>query len=388
MSECLECPVCQEKNSEVFLERDQVPANQNLVIASFSKALNISKGKLSLHKCRFCGFVFNGAFDPSLLQYGEFYDNTQDQSPLFQRHLAALVAELIEKKGFQNHQIIEIGCGKGRFLESLITHPLSKNRGIGFDPTYLGNLDLYEGRLKFEKRFYNETCSQVKTDVIICRHVIEHIPNPVQFLKIIKNALLKSPDARLFFETPCLNWILENNVIWDFFYEHCSYFTSESLSFAFEQAGFQVEQVRHVFGSQYLWLEASLGSRRKRPSPANEFLGSINRYLAAESELKRNWEEKIQKLLKLGKIAIWGAGAKGVTFANLFDPNREFFECVVDINPRKQNHFLPGTGHRIIGVEKLKEYRIANAILMNPNYLQENQKLLKEYSSSIHLVCL
>jgi len=45
-----------------------------------------------------------------------------------------------------------------------------------------------------------------------------------------------------------------------FFYEHCSYFSSDSLIAAFEISGFHIERVQHAFGGQYLWLEASVSN--------------------------------------------------------------------------------------------------------------------------------
>src|SRR5437764_687990 len=65
-------------------------------------------------------------------------------------------------------------------------------------------------------------------------------------------------DGRVYFETPDVTWILRNQVIWDFFYEHCSLFAPGSLSTAFAAAGFRVSAVRRVFCDQYLWIEASV----------------------------------------------------------------------------------------------------------------------------------
>src|SRR5205085_12185192 len=88
--------------------------------------------------------------------------------------------------------------------------------------------------------------------------VIEHVPSPVELVRDIRRALVNSPRAKVFLETPCVEWILRNRVIWDFFYEHCSYFTAASLATAVEMAGFKVESVEHIFNGQYLWLEASV----------------------------------------------------------------------------------------------------------------------------------
>jgi hypothetical protein len=70
--------------------------------------------------------------------------------------------------------------------------------------------------------------------------------------------------------------------------------------------------------------------------------------------------------------------SKGVTFANLIDPIRELIECVVDLNPNKQGHFVPLTAHPIVDYRTLRDREVATAILMNPNYEQENRALIAE----------
>jgi len=79
-----------------------------------------------------------------------------------------------------------------------------------------------------------------------------------------------------------------------------------------------------------------------------------------------------------GGIALWGAGAKGVTFANLVDSEGSWINCIIDINPKKQGKYVPGTGHPIVSYKEIRNYDIRNIILMNPNYRQEILKLLAD----------
>ena len=53
----------------------------------------------------------------------------------------------------------------------------------------------------------------------------------------------------------------------------------------------------------------------------------------SQSEHSVLWLESIRRRGETGAIALWGAGAKGVTLANLVDPEQTLFECVVDVNP-------------------------------------------------------
>lgn len=381
------CPICGSRSLTEFLSRKQVPVHQNLVMADQESAVTISSGDLDLVFCDECGFIFNKAFELSKLSYGEHYDNTQACSPSFNKYLDDLVRYLILDRGVQNCRIVEVGCGKGLFLRKLVEAEGAGNVGYGFDPSYIGPIKDLGGRLTFERRYYNEECAEVPADVIICRHVIEHVPEPVGLLRTIRRALSRSPHARIFFETPCVEWILRNQVIWDFFYEHCSYFTAASLATAFEASGFEVTGVRHVFDGQYLWLEATLSDDKlevtKRP-------GSIpyqtHQFAVSESDLTEGWRARIRELTRGGRVALWGAGAKGVTFANLIDPKRRFITCVVDLNPQKWGCYIPGTGHPIVDYRELANNGVTVAVLMNPNYRDENLALLQEAKLGVRLI--
>jgi len=381
------CPVCGSRSITGFLRRERVPVHQNLVINDQEAAVEIARGDLDLVFCEECGFVFNRAFDLSKLSYREDYDNTQTCSPAFNEYVNDLVEYLVYERDIRDCRIVEVGCGKGTFLRKLVETEGAGNSGYGFDPSYVGpEVDL-EGRLRFEKRFYGPESADIPADMVVCRHVIEHVPEPVELLRTIRQALVDFPHARVFFETPDVTWILRNQVIWDFFYEHCSLFTPESLTTAFEVAGFAVESVRNVFGGQYLWLEAVVSNERPRLTKSSGSIPQLAKQFAvSERELKREWEARTRELAAKERVALWGAGAKGVTLANLIDAEREWIHCIVDLNPQKQGHYLPGTGHPIVGYQELENRSITVAILMNPNYHSENLDLLRESNIDTRLV--
>ncbi len=349
-------------------------------------AHDMARGDLNMAVCRECGFVFNAAFDLGRLSYGEAYDNNQACSATFREYLTGLVRHLTEEESVRNCRIVDVGCGGGDFLRRLVAAGAG-NTGAGFDPAYAGPDTDCDGRVRFERRYYGQECADVPADVVVCRHVIEHVPEPVELLRTVRQALAGSPHARVYFETPDVAWILRNRVLWDFFYEHCSLFTAQSLTTAFESAGFSVSKVDHIFGGQYLWLEADLGDDAPPVTrdPAN-LPALAHAFCACEKESIRNWDATLTALRQRGKIALWGAGAKGVTFANLVDPRRERIDCVVDLNPNKQGRYLPGTGHPIVEFHELPPRDVKSAILMNPNYLAENQTLLRDAGLAIDLI--
>jgi len=268
---------------------------------------------------------------------------------------------------------------------------------VGFDPSYVGPESDFSGRLRFVKQFFDGTRLAIEPDVVVCRHVIEHVEQPVTFLESIGAALQAAgaASARVFFETPCVEWILRNQVVWDFFYEHCSLFSGTSLAWTFRQAGFEVSRVKHVFGGQYLWLEADWSANGSRAAGSlaaaadpGALPGLADQFAAAEGAQLAAWTWETGRLRRAGRVALWGAGAKGVTFANLVDPDAQLIDCVVDLNPKKQGKFLPGTGHPLVAPSQLGDYGVSTALVLNSNYVDEIHHTLRALGSDVSVLDL
>ena len=381
----MNCPICDRPSDAPFLTRQQVCVHQNLVVDTAQAARALRAGTLALHACTECGFVFNAAFDPTLLQYGAAYDNTQTCSPTFQRHVEDRADHIVDARGVRNATIVEIGCGNGSFLSALVRRDPG-NQGVGFDPSYVGPDRAMDGRVRFERRFYDETCGGIDAGAIVCRHVIEHIPRPVDLLRTVRRTIRRDV-AQIFFETPCVEWILRNEIVWDFFYEHCSYFTPESLAQAFSRAGFHPTGVSHVFGGQYLWAEGRPAAERAL-SGRSRIADLARHYAEREAAIVNSLHERVAELSRRGPVAIWGAAAKGVTLANLIDPEATLLSCVVDINPNKQGKFLPGSAHPIVGPAEMATLGVRTALVTNPNYFEENSRIVRAAGLDLELVDL
>jgi hypothetical protein len=378
--------VCDATGAERFLFRASVPVHQNLLFDTAEAARAMKRGALDMRACRECGFVFNAAFDPKLVDYGPAYENSQDCSPAFNAHLDALVDRLVVGNGVRNGRVVEVGCGKGVFLKKLLEHPENHSDAVGFDPSYLGAERV--GRMRFVKNFYGPATA-VPADVVVCRHVIEHVPEPLELLRTVRAGVGESGQTRVYFETPCVEWILTNRVPWDFFYEHCSLFTAASLALALERAGFAVTDVRHVFGGQYLWAEGTSGgpaSGVRRHQDRAKVFPTPDPGLRTPDEWVARWESLLTAHSARGPVYVWGAGAKGVTFCNLADPDASRIAGVVDVNPAKQGKFLPGTGHAIVTPS-----HAANAVavlVLNPNYVAEVRASVRQLGSRAEVIDL
>jgi SAM-dependent methyltransferase len=359
-----------------------MPVSIGVQWASAEEARACGKGDLHLDFCPRCGFIWNRAFDPSRLEYSKRYDNSLDFSPVFQDYARRLAVRLIDTYGIREKEVVELGCGKGHFLTLLCEE--GRNRGIGFDPSYEGDRIQSPAaeRITYVADFYGEKYTRHRGDLICCRHVLEHIPDPVAFLSMVRRTIGDRNSAIVYFEVPNVRFILNQLSIWDIIYEHCNYFSSESLAAIFRRCGFQVLRLQETYGGQFLSLEARLSPDADNVNSTSESLsdlnGAVNRFSVQVQERSREWNSRLAAFERDGKrVAIWGGGAKSVSFLNMLKIDKTI-PYVVDINPHKQGRHLPGTGQRIVSPAFLKEFHPHSVVLMNPIYRGEVEAELKE----------
>lgn len=373
-----ECPICETPRAPTLLFRPSVPVHQHLLFETPVEARQARRGDLDLKACGSCQFVFNAAFDSQLLEYGALYDNSQESSPAFSAHIDTLVERLARRSEVRRGRVVEVGCGKGEFLRRLLAHDGVEGHGVGFDPAYEGPESLLGGRLRFERHFYE---TPIQSDAVVCRHVIEHVDDPLRLLRTM--AASENGKHVLFLETPCVEWILRRRVPWDFFYEHCSLFTAASLGFALQRAGFDDILVERVFGDQYLWAEGTTGARERDEPPGNA-LPSLTTF-DADVQVAR-LSALVQKLAERGPTFVWGAGAKGATFCDMVDRDGALLAGLVDLNPAKQGRFLVGTGHPIVSPDQAVGVGMMAAVVLNPMYIGEISELLRSLGSGASVV--
>lgn len=382
------CPVCECHTASRLDEPLAMPILMNRIYATSAEGKAAAIGPLEFIACPRCGFTWNLAFDPALIVYDEEYENDQTYSPAFRKHMQERARDVLASVPTEAPVVyLEVGCGQGRFIEEIVATAGGRLQSAeGFDPAWRGADAEGPAGSRIHRVYFNKhTASRLenKPNVVATRHTIEHVPDPVNFLTAIREALGSQSTARLWVETPCVQWILQNNAMQDFFYEHCSLFTAGSLAFALEKAGFASPRVRHVFGGQYLWAEA-IASRDVRPaeplSSNYEPLHKIRR------EFIERWAAEIAAAGKDGPVALWGAGAKGVSFAILADPEGRTIDHVIDVNPAKQGKYLPRSGLLVVPPEESAKRKTKTVFVMNPNYLEEIAATAREVGLNARLV--
>ncbi len=372
-SESAACPLCNSIADVAVLDSSAVPVFQNVLYPTFEEARSAATGRLAIRACPACGFVHNAAFDPDSALYDANYENNQSHSAVFTRHIQGSVAAVL-RAVTPGETVLEVGCGQGYFLSHLAQAAPAGTPLIGFDPAWRGGTPPAPG-VEIHARLFDRAAAESldrPIGAVVSRHVIEHVRDPLGFLNAIRAALPTQRPVDLFIETPCVQWILDNGVVQDFFYEHCSYFTAETLDTALGRSGFETVSIDHVFGGQYLWAHARTGDTATHaPSSAAGMVKSAAAFRERYAASLARWRETLGAARQKGRVALWGGGAKGVTFAAVFDPDRALIDCIVDINPGKQGHFTPLTAHPVLSPEAAAERNIRTLVVMNPLYRDE-----------------
>jgi len=383
------CLVCNSTDVTEFVEISQLPIFCNLLLPTRDEAINATKGDIRLGFCGHCGHIFNTTFNPDLIKYNENYENCLHFSPRFHSYVSSLAASLVKKHNLHNKEIIEIGCGNGDFLTLLCE--FGGNRGYGFDPSYSHKQSEYavKNNVHFIQDFFSERYGAYKPDLICCRHVLEHISSPSLYLLNLRNTIGNYQKTVFFFEVPNVLFIFRDMSIWDIIYEHCSYFSSQSVAWLFNTGGFTVTDITESFEGQFLCIEAK--QRKGICSPvSHNGIEKLRRYISEFATNYMNkttiWNHRIEQILKNGeKVVVWGAGSKGVTFLNTIQ-QKNYINYVVDINPRKQNMFIATTAQQIMPPSFLKEYRPDTILVMNPIYKDEINQIINNMGLTTKIV--
>ncbi len=374
MSEC--CPVCQHARLYRVVSLRDVPVFCNILLHTPEDARRVARGDLDLVFCTTCGHTFNRAFEPEKVAYSPQYENSLHFSPRFQAYAETLTTYLVDKYDLYGKTIVEVGAGQGDFLELICRK--GGNRGIGFDPSFDPSRRL-PPYIQILPEYYGADHVQIEADLVCCRHVLEHIPNPRTFLRQIHQATARR-HVPVFFEVPNMAFTYREGAVWDLIYEHYSYFSPSSLECLFQESGFEVRTVRETFGGQYLTIEAVPGEPRKPFAHASEELVAYVRTFERRFQrFQEAWKQRLVNLAVQGKtVVVWGAGSKGVTFVNLVG-SPTTLKGLIDRNPRKQGKYISGSGLPIYSPAELPRLCPDVIIVMNPNYIAEIREQVTAY---------
>jgi SAM-dependent methyltransferase len=382
------CPSCANRAGEELLILPPIPVHVGLLWRSGDEARACPKADFTLALCAHCGYVWNTAFDPTQLDYSRDYDNALHFSPKFAAWERGLAEHLVERYDLHGRTVAEIGCGDGRFLAMICT--IGDNTGIGFEPGYnparlseLVDPEYVEIVPEFADA---ESLRNRRADFVMARHVLEHLPEPTMLVAAMRNGMA---NGGVYVEVPDLAFALDRGAFEDLMYEHCGYYTPETLAHLLRRHGFADVSAARVFDGLFASVEARIGSAAPNDDPIDpviveslrERIGVLaDRIASARDELIRRTERG-------ESIVAWGGGARAVGLLNLVRSSAAI-DRVVDVNPRKQGTFVTGTGHPIVSPDSLVGAEPDTVVVVNPIYRDEIAAMLSELGIGAQVVTI
>lgn len=234
-------------------------------------------------RCQNCGVEF---LPPMVADLEEYYKSNayrtevgeqSDIADYFRLHDTEQLPRmaLLEPVPLRGKVIADIGCGGGSFLDCV--------RGLASQTVAVEPMLSYHSSLMERgHRVYSSATAAsgdwaTSVDLAVCFSVIEHVDDPLTFLRQIRDLL--RPGAKLLLSTPNRRDILMESgcaVYQSFFYRtvHIYYFDADSLRYLARAAGFTSCDVRFVhrfgFGNYLAWLRDGQPTQHTRSSPLGD----------------------------------------------------------------------------------------------------------------------
>jgi len=298
----------------------------------------ISPVTVSVRECRWCGFVQI----PKTLG-ATFYDDylmTTSHSPQMQEYQAAQAAEFVAGGRLEGKRVVEVGCGDGAYLERRST---AGARPSGIEPSArFRELALHRGFPVFAGYVTAQApIPESPYDGFTTRQVLEHVPDPHDFLQGIRSSLASGAAGLV--EVPSLEQALEGRRFYDFFPDHLNYFSMRTLRLVLEMNGFAVDALQRGMGGEYNVAFVHLEPRStdaQLQEHTDGIVGEIREFLREEQRGGR-------------RVAVWGSGGKGI--AAMAIARAEGVVYVVDSDPHKQGRYTPVTHFPIVAPQRLRE---------------------------------
>jgi len=244
-SEPLVCPIC--KTGSLLLSYRAAPLDYS------------DNQDYPIYICSQCGYGKSGEIKQQVtsLYVGGCYDvNEKKWHSLIQPFLSALERGklgYLETDNKLSKKLLEIGCGKGRFLDAARKYGFTvfgiepSPRSFSFASSRLGEsvapvgLEAIDGVLTFPSKF----------DFIMLWHVLEHLTDPSAVLSEIKGKL--EPEGRVVIAVPNFASFQARHGKANWYHldppRHLHHFTPQSLQLLAKATGFEVDNI--FFNSFY-----------------------------------------------------------------------------------------------------------------------------------------
>jgi SAM-dependent methyltransferase len=301
-------------------------------------------------------------------------------------HSRRYVERMVEQFDIdERSQVVELASNDGYLLQYFVERNVPV---LGVEPAAnVAQAARDKGIPTVVKFFGRDTARGLRgdsaADLIIANNVLAHVPDLNDFVGGMK--VLLGSGGVITVEFPHLLRLIEEHQFDTIYHEHFSYFSFLTARRVFAHHGlrlFDVDELPTHGGSLRIYACHDDDPDKPEGEPAIELarrehdagLEDLATYQAYARTVKGDKREILSFLIDLKRngdtIAGYGAPAKGNTLLNFCGVGTDFIDYTVDLNPHKQDHYLPGSHIPILSPESLRETR-PDVVLILPWNLRD-----------------
>lgn len=158
-------------------------------------------------------------------------------------NMAVVCLQRLEKVGVRfnkGNKVLDVGCGNGRLLEAICAKFGCVGHGVDADARRINDAIIHSKHATFERGLFDPANFSEPFDTVLSSAVIEHVPDPVDFVRNLTHVL--KPGGSLYLLTPnaaSLNYSILRSWWRELLSlgEHIYLFTPESLTGCAKRAG-------------------------------------------------------------------------------------------------------------------------------------------------------
>ena len=306
-------------------------------------------------------------------------------------HARRLVQQVVRDRNLgANNLVVEIASNDGYLLQNYVAAGVPT---MGIEPAQnIAEVARSRGVPTVAEFFGRELASRLAregklADVIHAHNVLAHVADLNGVVAGMASLLNKG--GVLIVEAPYVRDLIDQTEFDTIYHEHLCYFSLSSLKRLFERHGLTINRVENLAihgGSLRLYAstEGMADDSVAATLRAEEDAGLTSMaYYATFGDRVRRLREDLRETLKQlraeGRLAAYGASAKGSTLLNYIGVGRETLDFVVDRSTVKQGMFTPGTRLPIVGPSELLERMPTYTLLLVWNFADEVLRQQKAY---------
>lgn len=378
------CRVCGSPDPQVFLQLGDLPLPDGFRTPE-QLAEPEPRYPLDVAFCDTCTLVqLVGDVDREEM-FAEKYLYFSSFSDLVLQHAKDHVEWLIDERGLgEDDLVVELASNDGYLLRNVVAAGVG---ALGIDPAPEPSAAAREAGVPTLQEFFGRELAQRlvdegrQADVIVANNVMAHVPDLDDFIGGM--AILLADDGLITVENPSVRELVDRGAFDTIYHEHTVYWSCTAVDRAVRRHGLHLQHVEEfpdLHGGTLRW---HLGFEDRRSE-------AVQRHLAEEAELgmdgfgyyegfaekvdtmRRDLHDRIVELRDEGRtVAAYAAAAKGTIMLNSCGLDRDLVSFVVDRNPHKHGHHMPGTHQPILPVEALLEQEPDVTLILAWNFTDE-----------------